>query len=102
MKNNEILAITAAEYIEDYKLRLTFNNDEVRVVDFIPLMQKGICKKLQDKDYFRAFTLDPFTVDWNNEIGFAPEYLYEIGTYPENEETTPLMAAEEQQPYGKK
>ena len=102
MKNNEILAITAAEYIEDYKLRLTFNNGVVRIVDFVPLMQKGICKKLQDKDYFRAYTLDPFTVDWNNEIGFAPEYLYEIGTYPENEETTPLMAAEDQQPYGKK
>ena len=102
MKNNDILTITAAEYIEDYKLRLTFNNGEVRIVDFVPLMQKGICKKLQDKDYFRAFTLDPFTVDWNNEIGFAPEYLYEIGTYPENEETTPLMAAEDQQPYGKK
>ena len=100
MKNNEILTITAAEYIEDYKLRLTFNNGVVRIVDFVPLMQKGICKKLQDKDYFRAFTLDPFTVDWNNEIGFAPEYLYEIGTYPENEETTPLMAAEDQQPYG--
>ena len=102
MKNNEILAITAAEYIEDYKLRLTFNNGVVRIVDFVPLMQKGICKKLQDKDYFRSFKLDPFTVDWNNEIGFAPEYLYEIGTYPENEETPPLMAAEEQQPYGKK
>ena len=102
MRNNDILTITAAEYIEDYKLRLTFNNGEVRIVDFVPLMQKGICKKLQDKDYFRAFTLDPFTVDWNNEIGFAPEYLYEIGTYPENEETTPLMAAEDQQPYGKK
>ena len=102
MKNNDILTITAAEYIEDYKLRLTFNNGEVRIVDFVPIMQKGICKKLQDKDYFRAFTLDPFTVDWNNEIGFAPEYLYEIGTYPENEETTPLMAAEDQQPYGKK
>ena len=100
MKNNEILAITAAEYIEDYKLRLTFNNGVVRIVDFVPLMQKGICKKLQDKDYFRAYTLDPFTVDWNNEIGFAPEYLYEIGTYPENDETTPLMAAEDQQPYG--
>ena len=101
MKNIEILAITAAEYIEDYKLRLTFNNGAVRIVDFIPLMQKGICKKLQDKDYFRSFKLDPFTVDWNNEIGFAPEYLYEIGTYPDNEETAPLMAAEEQTEYGK-
>ena len=100
MKNNEVLAITAAEYIEDYKLCLTFNNGAVKVVDFVPLMQKGICKKLQDKEYFRSFKLDPFTVDWNNEIGFAPEYLYEIGVYPTNEETTPLMAAEEQQSYG--
>ncbi|MBO7469043.1 MAG: DUF2442 domain-containing protein [Bacteroidales bacterium] len=96
------IAVTAAEYIEDYKLCLTFNNGAVRVVDFVPLMQKGICKKLQDKDYFRSFKLDPFTVDWNNEIGFAPEYLFEIVTYPENEETTPLMAAEEQAKYGKK
>ena len=36
-------------------------------------------KKLQDLDYFKAFTLDPFTIDWNDEIGFAPEYLYERG-----------------------
>ena len=101
MKKNDILAIIAAEYIEDYKLRLTFNNGAVRIVDFVPLMQKGICRKLQDKDYFRSFKLDPFTVDWNNEIGFAPEYLYDIGTYPDNEETVPLMAAEEQAVYGK-
>ena len=33
--------------------------------------------KLQDEDYFKSIALDPFTVDWNNEIGFAPEYLYE-------------------------
>lgn len=102
MENNEVMAVTAAEYIEDYKLRLTFNNGAVRIVDFVPLMQKGICKKLQDKDYFRSFKLDPFTVDWNNEIGFAPEYLYDIGTNPDDEESIPLMAAEEQHPYGGK
>ena len=96
MENNEVMAVTAAEYIVDYKLRLTFNNGAVRIVDFVPLMQKGICKKLQDKDYFRSFKLDPFTVDWNNEIGFAPEYLYDIGTNPDDEESIPLMAAEEQ------
>jgi len=34
---------------------------------------------LQDLDYFKAFILDPFTIDWNDEIGFAPEYLDERG-----------------------
>lgn len=45
----------------------------------LPLAQEGIFQKLKDLAYFKNFTLDPWTVDWNNEIGFAPEYLYEIG-----------------------
>ena len=77
--NNPLLKVTAAEYVSDYTLRLTFSTGEVRLVDFTPLMQKGICRKLQDPDYFKSFQLDPFTVDWNNEIGFAPERLYEVG-----------------------
>lgn len=74
-----LLTVVGAEYDCDYTLRITFSNGEVRLVDFTPLMQKGICKKLQDIDYFKAFTLDPFTIDWNDEIGFAPEYLYKQG-----------------------
>lgn len=79
MKNVFFLKVTNAQYMHDYVLKLTFNDGVVKLVDFTPLMQKGICKKLQDMDYFRSFTLDPFTVDWNNEIGFAPESLYERG-----------------------
>ena len=74
---DKILKIIKAQYVKDYIIRLTFNNGEIRMVDFTPLMQKGICTKLQDMDYLRSFTLDPFTGDWNNEIGFAPRYLYE-------------------------
>jgi len=77
---NPILKVTDAAYVRDHILRLSFNDGAVKMVDFWPLAQKGICVKLQDLNYFRSFTLDPFTVDWSNEIGFAPEYLYEIGT----------------------
>ena len=65
---NPILKVTNADYVRDHVLRLSFNNGATKLVDFWPLAQKGICT-----------TLDPFTVDWSNEIGFAPEYLYEIG-----------------------
>lgn len=74
------LKIIKAEYIGDYILLLTFNNGEELYCDFWPLAQKGICRKLQDIDYFKNFTLDPFTVDWNNEIGFAPEFLHDNST----------------------
>ena len=72
----QILTVTAAVYVYDNTLRITFSNGEERLLDFTPLMQEGICRKLQDKDYFKSFTLDPFTIDWNNEVGFAPEFLY--------------------------
>ena len=47
------------------------------VMDFAPLIGKGVCRKLHDLEYFKSFTLDHFTVDWNNEIGFDPMFLYE-------------------------
>ena len=53
--NNPLLKVVAAEYVRDYTLRLTFNTGEVRLVDFTPLMQKGICRKLQDLGYFKSF-----------------------------------------------
>ena len=74
--NAQILTVTAEVYVNDNTLRITFSNGEERLLDFTPLMQEGICRKLQDKDYFKSFTLDPFTIDWNNEVGFAPEFLY--------------------------
>ena len=70
--------ITKAEYVSDYVLKLTFSDGTVKNVDFLPLADRGVCVKLRDLNYFKNFTLDPYTVDWNNEIGFAPEFLYEL------------------------
>ena len=72
-----ILKVTNAVDVRDYILALTFNNGEVRNFDFATVYDDGICTKLKDLAYFKNFTLDPFSVDWNNEIGFAPEFLYE-------------------------
>ena len=74
-----MIRVTSASYISDYILRIGFNTGEVKDFDFSKLYHKGIFRKLQDLEYFRNFTTDAFTVDWNNEIGFAPEFLYENG-----------------------
>lgn len=75
----ELIYITSAKYVSGYTLELTFSTGEVKTFDFSQLYHKGICQKLQDETYFKNFRLDAFSVDWNNEIGFAPEYLYEHG-----------------------
>ncbi len=72
-----ILKITNAAYVRDYILALTFSNGEVRNFDFATVFNEGICTKLKNMSYFKKFKLDAFSVDWNNEIGFAPEFLYE-------------------------
>ena len=74
--NAEFIHVTTAEYISGYLLKLTFSNGDVRLFDFSQLYNKGIFVKLQNPEYFRNYTLDGWTVDWNNEIGFAPEYLH--------------------------
>lgn len=79
MEINELLTVTKAEYVKDYTIRIRFSNGVEKLFDFSGELTKGICKKLKDLEYFKRFTLDPFTIDWNNEIGFAPEYLYENG-----------------------
>lgn len=76
---DSLLKVTHADYVRNHILRLSFSDGVNKLVDFWPLAQKGIRVKLQDLDYFHNFTLDPFSVDWSNEIGFAPEYLYGIG-----------------------
>ncbi len=75
------LKIVSAEYLEDYKILVVFNNGAKKTIDFNAIVSegRGITHKLRDLYYFRNFTLDPFSIDWNNEIGFAPEYLYRIG-----------------------
>lgn len=71
------MKVIDVQYVRDFTLLLEFSNGMKRLCDFVPLSQKGICTKLQNIEYFKQFRLDPYTVDWNNEIGFAPEFLLE-------------------------
>ena len=74
-----MIKVVKAEYLSGYVLLLTFNDGEIKSFDFSTVYNEGICTKLKDMDYFMKFRLDPFSVDWNDEIGFAPEFLYEHG-----------------------
>ncbi len=61
---------------DDYKLILTFTNDEVRVFDVTPYLDKGFFKQLKDKSYFKS--VKPFmdSIQWQNGQDFCPDMLY--------------------------
>ncbi len=73
------LEVTHAEYLEGYKLRLTFNNGETRVVDLSSSLNGEVFAPLKDIEYFKRFSIKFNTVEWENGADFAPEYLYELG-----------------------
>jgi len=70
-----------ASYVEGYKLRIRFENDEIKVVDLSVHLDGGIFEPLKDISYFKSFDVnrDIDTVVWPNEADFCPDFLYEIG-----------------------
>jgi hypothetical protein len=73
--------VTEASYVSDYKIKVRFENDEVKLVDLEPHLDGPIFEPLKDIAYFRSFTVnqDIDTVTWPNNADFSPEFLYEVG-----------------------
>jgi hypothetical protein len=75
-----VLNIIKAEYIEDYKIELTFSDGLVRIVDFWPFLKEQLnpmTTKYRDLDKFKEFKLYYGNLDWNNfEMCFSIETLY--------------------------
>lgn len=71
------LSIKEVKPLEEYKLLLTFENDEVRFFDMNPYLEKGIFKELKDKTKFNSVKVSFDTIEWENEADMDPEMLYE-------------------------
>lgn len=74
-----MLRVTDVDYIEDYKLLITFNDGARKLVDLKPYLQGDVFGPLLDKEQFIQYGLTPVTIEWANGADLAPEFLYEIG-----------------------
>lgn len=77
--------ITKAEYINDYKVRLYFNDGFVAVTDFKKFLTGELYKHLQDQSLFQNFQLDDWTLTWPGNSDFSPEFLYEQAKHQANQ-----------------
>jgi hypothetical protein len=65
----QILAVTRAEYVADYRIRLTFNDGVVNVVDFGPFLAKA--RNPDTTDYrdlkkFQSFRIEDGDLVWGD------------------------------------
>ncbi len=74
-----MLRVTDVDYLKDYRLALTFNNSERKIVDLEPYLNGEVFGELRDKNKFIQYGLTPVTLEWAGGADFAPEFLYEIG-----------------------
>src|ERR1700730_8585479 len=72
-------AVKKVEYIKDYKLRLTFRNKTIKIVDLENELWGPMFEPLKDTSYFKLVKTDGHTIVWPNDVDFCPDVLYEIG-----------------------
>jgi hypothetical protein len=75
----ELIKVIGAKYLEGYKIEFRFNNGITKVVDLTNEIYGEVFEPLKDIDYFKNFTLNPFTIEWENGADFSPEFLFRIG-----------------------
>jgi hypothetical protein len=62
--------------VDGYKLLLMFENDEERIFDMNPFLNKGVFRDLKDVEMFNTVHVSFDTVEWGNGADLCPELLY--------------------------
>ena len=70
--------IIKANYVEDYKVNLTFNDGVSGIVDFKNHLNGPVFEPLKNVEFFKKVELDSWTLTWPNDSDFAPEFLHEL------------------------
>ena len=75
------LHISKAIYLGDFRLRLEFNNGQVKELDLRNELHGEVFEPLNNLEFFKKFYVnsDTGTIEWPNGADFAPEFLYEHG-----------------------
>ena len=63
--------------LESYKLILTFENKECRILDMSPYLNVGLYKQLKNIELFKTVKISFDTIEWENGIDLCPEFAYE-------------------------
>ena len=79
--------VKEVNYVSDYKLLISFEDDTVKLVDLAPYLNGEVFEPLKNKDYFKTVQVNPDidTIIWENGADVSPDFLYEIGVVPSQE-----------------
>lgn len=62
--------------LDDYKLKILFNNGEMRIYDAKPLIKGDWFGELKDKKVFNTVRIAGLSVEWSGGQDVCPDDLY--------------------------
>ncbi|MBL4911188.1 MAG: DUF2442 domain-containing protein [Alteromonadaceae bacterium] len=68
--------VISVEATNNHFLKLSFDNNEIKLFDASPFLDKGIFKELQDSNYFKQASVAFGSVEWPHEQDFSYDTLY--------------------------
>ncbi len=71
-----IIKVSKAKYIDGYKINFTFNDGKEKIIDLENELWGEMFEPLKDKNFFKEFKLNAFTIMWKNGADFSPDFLY--------------------------
>ena len=85
MPRHRLCRVTGVEWVEAYRLRVSFDDGLVREIDFLPMLAGEMFGPLRDQAMFRQVSIDPeaHTLVWPNGADFDPATLHDWPDYAE-------------------
>jgi len=72
--------------LPDFRLLITFENEEQRVFDVTPYLNKGMFRELKSPSVFNSVRISFDAVEWVNGADLCPETLYDDSVPAEAEQ----------------
>ncbi len=70
--------IKELSWVSDYKLSVTFESGEKRLVDFSGFKKDGVFQEFENPSYFKQVTNKGYFVEWPHEQDLSADTLYEM------------------------
>ncbi len=68
--------VKKVEPVENYCLKLWFENGEQKIFDLKPYLNQGIFKSLQNPDLFASAKVVSGSIEWPNNLDLSYDTLY--------------------------
>ena len=62
--------------LPDFQLKLVFDTQEIKVMDFKSIINEGVFKELKDSTYFASVANRGYFIEWPHEQDLSADTLY--------------------------